>query len=96
MESKKDYFKEMITDEDQKKASLVLMGAKMDCMMWEVEDTYKNSLANDNFSLEESKQMIEHWGVKKKEEGEIFGIDPDNTPAAHLERWTKEYAEEIQ
>jgi len=94
MKSVHDYYGGMNSDEDQKKISLTLLAKKMGCMPWQVKATYKEQLSSDNFTRVELKQTAQQWAMKKNEEGDVFGISPDNTSAAHLERWTLEYINE--
>lgn len=94
MKSVHDYYREMNSDEDQKKISLTLLAEKMGCMPWQVKDAYKSQLTDGDFSKSELIQTADQWRAKRTEEGNYFGISPENTSAAHLERWTKEYLNE--
>jgi replicative superfamily II helicase len=94
MKTVHDYYKEMNSDEDQKKISLTVLAEKMGCMPWQVKDSYKSQLSDDNFTKSELIETAQQWKLKKAEEGKFFGINPENTSAAHLERWTNEYLNE--
>jgi len=90
MKSIQDYYREMNSDEDQKKISLTLLAEKMGLMPWQVKDEYKKQLLNGDFTRSELQQTAQQWSMKKITEGKYLGINPENTSAAHLERWTKE------
>ncbi len=57
-------------------------------MPWQVKESYKSQLADDDFTKLELIETAQHWKLKKAEEGEFFGINPENTSAAHLQWWT--------
>jgi len=89
-----DYYREMNSDEEQKKISLAVLAEKIGCMPWQVKESYKSQLADDDFTKSQLIETAQQWKLKKAEEGKFFVINPENTSAAHLERWTIEYINE--
>lgn len=90
-----ELYKEMKTDEDQKKLSLTALSGKLDCMPWQVRDTYVKQLIDDKFTRSELEQLINDMNSKKFKEAAAFEIRIDNTSSALLEQWTIEYKNEI-
>ena len=65
----------------------------MNCAPFDVKNLYFENLTETNLSFEELKIAEEDWRNKKKEEGDFFDINPENTCASLLHVWTKEYIE---
>jgi len=94
MKSAQDYYKEMNSDEDQKKVSLTLLAEKMECMPWELKEKYKNELSENNLTISELKKVVKKWKKNKRKEGKFFNIKPENTTSDLLENWTREFINE--
>lgn len=94
MKTIKDYYRDMKSNEEQRKISVTILAEQLGCMPWQVKDEYKKQLASDDFSKGEIDETIKQWSEKKIEEGRVFEISPENTPAAVLENWTIEFRNE--
>ena len=81
------------------KDSLQILALTFECDASEVEENYKSihreALAGGLGSVEQFKQAMNDLKHEKHKQAVQFKIDPDNTPAAFMERWMQEVLDEI-
>jgi hypothetical protein len=86
-ESKKLYV-DKYTDNDQIKMSYFVLASIFGCLPDKVKDIYFSELEVNNFNYSELLEAENNWQTKKFEEAALFGIKPEKTLAALLEKWT--------
>lgn len=79
------------TRSKDKEDSLLRMARNMGCAPDEVKEGYINDLKSQNLDQNKYSMMIKFLKEKKYEESKLLNIDPDDTSAAYMEKWTKEY-----
>lgn len=87
----KKLYADKYTDNDQIKMSYFVLAGKFSCLPDKVKDIYFSELERNNYNYSELLEVENNWQTKKFEEAELFGIKPENTPAALLEKWTIEF-----
>ena len=79
-------------------ASLNMIAAQLECEASEAKETYQNvireELAKEAGSFEHFKQSIKEIRQHKYKQALSMEFDPDNTPAAFMERWMQEVLDE--
>lgn len=78
--------------EQDKRDSLLRMAVNMCCSPAQVRDNFIKELKEQQLTAALTKEAIQMLRQKKYEESEVFNIDPDDTGAAYMEEWTKEYS----
>ncbi|AMR29161.1 hypothetical protein A0257_20065 [Hymenobacter psoromatis] len=80
-------------------ASLNMIAAQLQCESSEAKETYQNvireELANEAGSFEQFKQSIKEIRQHKYKQALSMQFDPDDTPAAFMERWMQELLDEV-
>ncbi|GAA5027868.1 hypothetical protein GCM10011506_15790 [Marivirga lumbricoides] len=87
------YLQNVGKSSNDREISLKLLAKKLECPISEVKTSYLKHLLADNFSTEELHDLQMSWHNKKDDESKKLGINPDDTPAAFLTKWTKEFSE---
>lgn len=83
--------KTKLTDDEELRLSFLELAIKMACLPQEVKNCYLREIISNDFEYSDLIDTEKAWKNKKQEEALIMGIKPENTPAALMERWTKEY-----
>jgi hypothetical protein len=91
VEELKKLYADKYTDNDQIKMSYFVLASIFGCLPDKVKDIYFSELEANNFNYSELLEAEKNWKAKKIEEAALFGIKPENTPAALLEKWTIEF-----
>jgi hypothetical protein len=78
---------------NDKQTSLLRMAMNMQCSANEVKEYFINDLIKQELSVAEAKETIQIIRQKKIEESKVFNIEPEDTAAAYMEEWAKEFFE---
>lgn len=85
-------FSEKSKSRDQdKRESLIRMARNLGCLPSQVKECFINGLKEQNLTVAQTEKAIQMSRQKKYEESKVFNIDPDDTAAAYMEEWTKEF-----
>ena len=80
-----------LTDEEEKRLSLLHIALKIPCLPEDAKYYYIKELEDNSFNLSDLINTEKAWFEKRTEDGIELGIKPENTPAAIMLLWTKEY-----
>lgn len=83
--------KNNLTDEEERRLSLVELAIKLACPAEDVKFYYLKELEDNEFGFTDLIASENAWIRKKSEDAKILDIKPENTPAALMLEWTKEY-----
>jgi len=80
-----------LTNEEEMRLSLIEMAIKLECLPEHVKPIYLEEIKNNNFGYLDLIASENAWLLKKSEDANLLSIKPENTPAALMYNWTKEY-----
>lgn len=80
-----------LTDDEELRLSFLELAIKMACHPQEVKNCYLREIVSNDFEYSDLVDAEKAWKNKKQEDALIMGINPENTPAALMERWTREF-----
>ena len=80
-----------LTDDEELRLSFLELGIKMDCHPHQANGIYISEIISKDFNYSDLIEAEIAWRNKKEEDALIMNIKPENTPAALMERWTREF-----
>lgn len=85
-----------IKNDDHKVASYIMLAQRLNCSPENVREIYTVDLRKKISSSSDVLELARHWKAKKYEESKRLNVDPDDTPASLLEKWTMSIFAELQ
>lgn len=80
-----------LSDDEELRLSFLELAIKMACPPNQVKNYYISEIISNDFEYSDLVDSEKAWRDKKQEDALIMDIKPENTPAALMERWTREF-----